>query len=211
VGPICVAFTVALAVSACGGSGKSASAATHTTTRTSSAQTPVSAPLPRLSILSPRQGAHTGATLTVRVAVSHATAGGARRFRYVLDRRLTRFGSSRLVFHDLAPGRHHLLVLMANSGAHASTAFTVRTPAPPVAAQAPPPQTQSTTSASTPAPPVTAAPPPAKAAPPPAKPAPPPPPTSTPPPQGGGIPQGPNAGDGDGDNQGAPSDGDGNI
>ncbi len=211
IGPLCLGVTVALAVSGCGGSGsgKSASAATHATTRTSSTQAPISVPMPRLSILSPRRGAHTGATLTVRVAVRNAPKSGARRFRYVLDRRLTRFGSSRLTFHDLAPGRHHLLVLMTNNAAHARTTFTVRAPAPAVV-QAPPSEAQSTTSTSTPAEPAPVAPQPAKAAPPPAEPTPPPA-TSTPSPQGGGIPQGPNAGDGDGDNHGAPSDGDGNV
>lgn len=208
VGQLCVCFVLALAISSCGSSGKSASTATHAIARTSSTQAPVSAPMPRLLILSPRQGAHTGPTLTVRVAVSDAPKGGAQRFRYVLDRRLTRFGSSRLTFHDLAPGRHHLRVLMTNSAAHASITFIVRAPVQ-VAAQALPPEVQSTTSTSTPASPVTATPPPAKEAPPAPKPAPPP--ASTPSPQGGGIPQGPNAGDGDSDNHGAPSDGDGNF
>jgi hypothetical protein len=200
IGPLCVGFTLALAVSGCGsGGGKSASAATHAMTRTSSStRAPVRSLMPHLSILSPRQGARTGQTLTVRVTVSNAPAGGARRFRYVLDRRLRRSGSSRLTFQNLAPGRHHLLVFMTTGGAHASTTFTVRAPAPQVAVQAPPTEVQRTTSA-----PTTAAPPPAKAAPPPPK--------STSSPPAGGIPQGPNAGDGDGDNQGAPSDGDGNV
>jgi hypothetical protein len=148
--------------------------------------------MPHLSILSPRAGAHTASTLTVRVALSGAT-NGAQRFRYVLDRRLTRFGPARLTFHDLAPGRHSLEVLLATTGtARASTTFTVRAPAH-VASPAPA-QTQPTVSTPAPAPTTTA-----------------PPPKASPPPSSGGIPQGPNAGDGDGDNNGAPSDGDGNL
>jgi hypothetical protein len=141
-----------------------------------------SAPTAHLSILSPRPAAHTGSTLTVRVGVSGAPSTGAPVFRYVLDRRLTRSGSSRLTFHDLAAGRHHLVVsLAADSPIHAATTFTVR--APPAVVVAP---TQPTT---TPAP----------------EPA-----VTNPPPSTGGIPQG-NGGDGDGDNNGRPSDGDGNI
>ena len=202
VGPLSVGLALVLVGSGCGG-GKSAPAA-QTTTRSSSARVAISAPSPHLSILSPRKGASTGSTLTVRVAVDNAPAGGKHRFRYVLDRRLTRSGSSHLTFRDLAPGRHHLVVLMTKSTARASTTFTVRAPARPVAAQAPPVEVQSTTSA-----PAPAAPAPAEATPPPAEATPPPP--STPSPQAGGIPQGPNAGDGDSDNHGAPSDGDGNI
>jgi hypothetical protein len=168
---------------------------------------PASAPAPHLSILSPRAGAHTASTLTVRVALSGAPAGGAQRFRYVLDRRLTRFGPARLTFHDLAPGRHRLEVLSATTGTtRAGTTFTIRAPAR-VASPAPA-QTQPTVSTPAPAP-TTATPPPQS--PPPTKTTAPPPPKASPPPSSGGIPQGPNAGDGDEDNKGAPSDGDGNI
>jgi hypothetical protein len=161
--------------------------------------------MPHLSILSPRAGTHTASTLTVRVALSGAPVGGAQRFRYVLDRGLARFGPARLTFHDLAPGRHSLEVLLATTGtARASTTFTVRAPAH-VAIPAPA-QTQPTVSTPAPAP---TTPPPRTL--PPTKTTAPAPPKASPPPSSGGIPQGPNAGDGDGDNNGAPSDGDGNL
>lgn len=136
----------------------------------------------------------------LHIALGGTPAGGAQRFRYVLDRHLERSGSTRLTFHGLTPGRHHLEVLSAaTSTARASTTFTVRAPRPVavvVPAEAPrttnttplprtPPPTETTTSA--------------------------PPPKASSPPSSGGIPQGPNAGDGDGDNNGAPSDGDGNL
>jgi hypothetical protein len=124
----------------------------------------------------------------VRVALSGAAAGSDA-LRYVLDGRLTRRGSRLLTYHDLAPGHHHLLVSLAsNRGVHVATVFTVPAPpSPPVPAPAPapPPATMTT-------PPPTAA-----------APAPAPPPVS-------GIPQG-DGGDRDGDNNGGPSDGDGDI
>jgi hypothetical protein len=208
-GQVCVGLGLVLVVSGCGGG----SSAMTTTTRASVAAPattvakPASAPTPRLSIISPRVGAHTASTLTVRVALSGASTGGAQRFRYVLDRRLTRSGSARLTFHDLAPGRHRLEVLSAaDSTVRTSTTFTVRAPAP--VAVPVPVQTQPTVSAPAPAPTTTTAPP---RIPPPTKTTAPAPPKASPPPSSGGIPQGPNAGDGDGDNNGEPSDGDGNI
>jgi hypothetical protein len=204
-------FALALVASGCGGAGSSstntaapAAAQAHSTPR------PVAAAPLRLSILSPRTGARTSSTLTVRVALRGASSGG-RQFRYVLDRRLTRLGSARLTFHDLAPGHHRLDVFLANGGAsRAAVAFTVRAPAP-VAVPAPV-QTVSTASESTP-PPVSTANEVAPPQPPAARTAPssPSPPRTTPaPPPSEGIPQG-GGGDGDGDNSGGPSDGDGGI
>jgi hypothetical protein len=179
-------LALTIAVSGCGSSASTASRAPATTptTPTTGAASHVNVPTPRLSIPSPRPTAHTGSTLTVRVTVSGAPATGADRFRYVLDRRLTRSGPSQLTFHDLAPGRHHMEVVLASGGAaRATTAFTVRA-APPVAVEAPAQVPETTTSA--------------------------PPATPSPAPSTGGIPQG-NGGDEDRDNNGGPSDGDGNI
>jgi hypothetical protein len=194
---LCMALAPVLVTSGCGGGGASTKAAAPVTAHVSSAPQPAVAPNPRLSILSPRMGAHTSPTLTVRVALDGAPSGGARRFRYVLDRRLARLGSARLTFHDLAPGHHRLEVFLVTDGAsRAATAFTVRAPAPVVVPA--PVQTTSTSTSPTPAPPTTTAVPP------------PPPTTSVPSRSSEGIPQG-GGGDGDGDNSGGPSDGDGNI
>jgi hypothetical protein len=132
------------------------------------------------------------------LCVGGAPAGGAQRFRYVLDHRLARSGSARLTYHELAPGHHRLEVLLAagSSASHASTTFTVRGPRPAavvIPAEAPnttpvPVQTTRTTSTT---------PPPTKN-------------TTPPPPLSGGILQG-GGGDGDSDNSGGPSDGDGNV
>jgi hypothetical protein len=202
-GSICASVGLVLLASGCGGGSSAMTATTRAPVAAPAitAAKPASAPTPHLSILSPRMGAHTASTLTVRVALSGAPAGGAQRFRYVLDRRLARSGSARLTFHDLAPGRHRLEVLSAaGSTVSASTTFTVRAPAP-VAIPAPA-RAQPTVSTAAPAP-TTATPAPQTTAPAPPK--------ASPPPASGGIPQGPNAGDGDGDNNGGPSDGDGNI
>lgn len=222
-GPLGAGVALALVVSGCGGASTStttrasATAATSAAAATVSAPATVTAPTLHLSIVSPRAGAHTGSTLTVRVAVSGAPGAGAQRFRYVLDHRLTRSGSSHLTFHDLAPGHHRLeVVLTSGSAAHAGTTFIVRTPPPvavvtPVEARRTTPEVQQTTPEARQTTPevqqtTTRAepPPPARTSPPP------PPPESTPAPATGSIPQG-NGGDGDGDNNGAASDGDGNI
>jgi hypothetical protein len=137
-------------------------------------------------ILSPKPGAHTGQTVSIRAVVLGAPA---RHFslRYVLDGGRTRRGSSHFELQHLAPGHHHLVVLLAGDQAvKAARSFVVRQPppAPTPVATVPAPQPQTT--------PMPA-------------------PTATPPPSpSGGIPQN-NGGDGDGDNNGAPSDGDGNI
>ncbi len=200
-GPVCVSLALVLVASGCGGGSSAMTATTRAPVAVpaTTAARPASAPTPHLSILSPRAGAHTASTLTVRVALSGAT-NGAQRFRYVLDRRLARSGSARLTFHDLAPGRHRLEVLSAAvSTVRASTTFTVSAPAP-AAIPAP-----------VPAQPTVSTPAPAPTTPPPTKTTAPAPPKASSPESSGGIPQGPNAGDGDGDNNGGPSDGDGNI
>jgi hypothetical protein len=209
-GPLCASLGLVLVASGCGSTSRKTSSAARTSApvvQSSSTRAPVSAPVAHLSILSPRMGAHTASTLTVRIALSGAPAGSAQRFRYVLDRHLERSGSARLTFHDLAPGRHRLEVILAGASPNrATTTFTVRAPAPvavPVAARA-----QPTVSTPVPAPTSTTPPP---QAPPPRKTTAPAPPTASPPQSSGGMPQGPNAGDGDSDNNGGPSDGDGDV
>jgi hypothetical protein len=196
-----------LAVAGCGGSGSTTKTSAAVTAASNAPQPAAPAPVRHLSILSPRVGAHTGATITVRVALSGAAASAADRFRYVLDHRFTRTGSDRLTLHELLPGRHRVEVIWTGGGAsRAATTFIVRAPAP-VALPAP---AQTQPSVPTPAPqPTSTTPPPATTAPP--KTTTSPPPEASPPPSAGGIPQGPNAGDGDSDNRGGPSDGDGNI
>jgi hypothetical protein len=194
-GQFCVSLGLVLVASGCGGGSPAMTATTRepVAAPATTAAKPASAPTPHLSILSPRVDAHTASTLTVRVALNGARTGGTPRFRYVLDHRLTRFGSARLTFHDLAPGRHRLEVILAGaSPSRATTAFTVRAPAPPAS----PVPAQSQPAVSTPIPPPISSTPPPKA---------------SSPQSSGGIPQGPNAGDGDGDNNGGPSDGDGNV
>lgn len=199
-GSLCASLALVLTASGCAGA--STSSKTSVAARTSAsvvqsspARAPASAPVAHLSILSPRAGAHTASTLTVRVALSGARSGATPRFRYVLDRRLTRFGSARLTFHDLVPGRHRLEVIStAASPIRATTTFTVRAPAP----VAVPTQAQPTVSTPVPTP-TTTTPPATETT------------TPAPPQSSGGIPQGANAGDGDSDNHGGPSDGDGNI
>jgi hypothetical protein len=220
-GTLLAGLALALVASGCG-TGASTQKSTPVVAKAAGAPVATAAVTPHLTILAPRAGARTGSTLTVHVTVSGAPAGGAPRLRYVLDRRLVRFGSERLTLHGLAPGRHTLEVRALSSGAaRASTTFTVRAPAPvaiPMSAQAPagavaaPPSTP-TNSAPQAAPPthtVPAATRPAPAPAPPTTSAPAPPPSTSPSPPSGGIPQG-GGGDGDSDNSGGPSDGDGNV
>jgi hypothetical protein len=188
------------------------SSATSATQAPAAARALATAP-PRVTILSPRAGARTGSTLTVRVAVSGEPGGSALLLRYVLDRKLVRPGAAALTFRGLAPGRHSLEVLvLAPRAGRAHTTFTVRAPRPvtlPAAQPTPtipataspsstpvaPPTTRTTHTTSTPmrapTPTTTAT-------------------TPSAPPAGGGIPQG-GGGDDDGDNSGGPSDGDGNL
>jgi hypothetical protein len=191
---LCAGATLALALLAggCGSSSSSSSTASSsaasTTQAAATSSSTTSARKLRLPILAPRAGAHTGSVLTVRVALIGAKPTGADPFRYVLDSSEVRSGSKSLVFHGLAPGRHHLVVMLAaHHGVRATRVFVVNAPpAPPPAPVAPMPAPTTTM-------------PPAPA------------PTPSPPPAAGnGIPQG-GGGDGDADNSGGPSDGDGNI
>jgi hypothetical protein len=212
--PLCAGLALAFVASGCGSGGAKrpetppATSSSVSVPQTSSTPAPA-ARVAHLAILTPRPDAHTAPTLTVRVALIGTPADATQTFRYVLDHRLIRSGSDRLTFHDLAAGRHRLEVILPGaSPSRASTTFIVRAPvrvhvAAPVATEPQP-------AVSTPLPPPTSSNP-APSAPPPAKTTAPAPPKVSPPRSGGGIPQGPNAGDGDGDNNGGPSDGDGNI
>jgi hypothetical protein len=174
---------------------------------------------PRVEILSPRPGAHTGSTVAVHVRVSGDV--GAAQLRYALDGGRARTGGDHITLRDLTPGHHVLTVSLLTGAARTSRTFVVRAPAP-----APEPHPASTTpnmarpEAAPPAPAPTPAPaprtstsnspPPPHEAPPATVESPPPKSASTPAPPTGGIPQG-NGGDMDGDNNGGPSDGDGNV
>ena len=201
-GGACAAFALGLLLAGCGG-GSSSTTASKTTAATPRTPASTAAVSPRLLILTPRRGAHTDQSLTVRVRLGGATPTIRHLFRYVLDGRIARLGSARLTFHELVPGRHRLLVMLADDrSVRASSFFFVRAPTP-VTAPEPAPtttattQTPETTPAPTPAPSQTTT----RSA----TPAPTPAPPST-----GGIPQG-NGGDRDSDNNGGPSDGDGNF
>jgi hypothetical protein len=156
-------------------------------------------------ILSPHNNAHIGPTLVVRVAVTGGDSSGGHAVLYRLDHQRIRRGGDRLVLHHLSPGRHHLRIAIAGDArATATLMFVVPRPAPTVtpqpAAVASP--ATATASATTTAPTTTAAPTStttsAAAAPT----------TSSPP--ATAIPQH-NGGDRDSDNNGGPTDGDGNI
>jgi hypothetical protein len=113
-----------------------AAAAATTAASTSSAAPPP--PPPRLRIVAPRHDftARDG-TVVVRVAVlgGHGHVG----LRYVVDRRRSQNAARRFVVRDLAPGHHHLLVMLAGDrGVHASTMFAVRKPPPPPPPPLPP-------------------------------------------------------------------------
>ena len=173
-----------LGISACGSSHSAshttaASVTAAATTRSTATVASAPPPSPRLRILAPRPQTQLDQTVAVHVSITGAKPTDSHSFRYVLDGKLTRFGSKGLTFTGVIPGHHHLVVaLVSRPSVKATTAFTVRAPAP------------------------TAAPAPTSAT------------SSTPPPMtqsGSGIPQGPNAGDADGDNHGGPSDGDGDV
>ena len=197
------ALAVALTATGC-----ATSSSSTTTSRTAAAAvttTSPSAPVRHLRIVSPRTGTRTGDTLTVRVVVTGPAVGRSSRFRYVLDGGRPSRGSGRFTFRGLTPGRHHLAVALANDvSVQSHAAFVVRTPPPaPSPATASPTQTQAPPTSS-PAPTTT----PQPTSPPATTTAPAPAPS---PPSAGGIPQGPTAGDRDSDNNGGPSDGDGNL
>ena len=93
---LAAALAAATTTSGCASSGSAprTPGATPVTRAQTSAVSPVRAP--RLSILSPRAGAHTGVMVAVRVALHDAPSSRGQRFRYVLDQRLTRSGGARL-------------------------------------------------------------------------------------------------------------------
>jgi hypothetical protein len=223
-----ISSALAVCITACGSSHSSSNqttiraAATHAATATA-APAP-RAPAPRLRIVSPRDGARAGQTLTVRVSLTGLAATGTEAFKYVLDGIETRLGTAQLTFHGLAPGQHHLLVaLVARPSVNGSLSFSVPAPAlapssvpTPIVSAPAAPTTMTPPSAPAPRTPTPSATPPASTPTPPTSSATPPPTTTTqapipaPTPMSA-IPQGPNAGDGDNDNHGGPSDGDGNI
>jgi hypothetical protein len=203
---------VGLLLAGCGSSGgaKSASAAQSTAPTASSPATnaAVAAAKPAtVRILSPAAGSHTGSTVTVHVLVTGGATGRST-LRYVLDGRLSRHGSTRLTYRELAPGRHTVVVsLLVDGSVRAARSFVVRAPAPPppepthTEPAQPAPSTQMGSEHEASAPPAEPKPSEPKQSPPESKPS---------APEGGGIPQG-GGGDGDSDNNGGPSDGDGNI
>ena len=202
----CATAASAVGITACG-SGQPSTTTHAATSPAAVASTPTTtaspAPSrpPRLRVITPRPDARVGPNLTIRVAVTGATATGPRALKYVLDRNLTRFGAARLTFHGLAPGDHDLVVALASRPSiKARVSFAVPAPVAPA-----PPTAASTSTSSAASPPATTLPPAPSTT---QAPAPPPAPTPAP---SGGIPQGANAGDADGDNHGGPSDGDGNI
>ena len=205
------ALVPCLLAAGCGGGGKTTSTLNTPAVAVTSAKPAVasSAPAPpRLRIVSPAAGAHTGAAVIVRVRLSGGALRGAHPIRYVLDGALNKLGTTALTFHEVAPGRHRLVVLLAGDPrVRASRSFTVLAPAPfaqpasaePAQAAAPaaPPKapeaqpTHTTTERMSTERPSKE--------------------RGSPPPSGeGGIPQG-GGGDGDADNSGGPSDGDGNV
>jgi hypothetical protein len=193
----------------CGGSssGRGSSSTTASNATTAAAAAKSSAPVaPRLLILAPRRGSHTGRSLSVRVGLSGANSTGRHAFRYLLDGRIARLGPARLTYHELAPGRHSLVVMLAADGrVRASSFFVVRTPAPVITSESAPAMTTTTP---TPEPAPASTPAPSRTTTQPSTPAPAPAPGETPPTTG--IPQN-NGGDHDSDNNGGPSDGDGNV
>src|SRR5471032_1040571 len=127
-------LALALLASGCGGGSSSSSTAASTSTAASatSTATTTSAPKLRLPILAPKAGAHTGSVVAMRVSLVGGKAAGAKPFRYTLDGRDVRSGSRRLVFHDLKPGRHHIVVMLAaNHDVRDSRVLIGRTPPPP--------------------------------------------------------------------------------
>ncbi|MDQ6834647.1 MAG: hypothetical protein M3016_00485, partial [Actinomycetota bacterium] len=136
-------LTAALAVTGCGGA-SSTTTASHAAAAVIKTTATPPPPAPHLRILSPRSGARTGQTVTVHVVLVGAPSAGSTLFRYVLDGGPPRRGSPRRTFRDLAPGRHHLVVMLAaDASVRGSRSFVVRAPAAapspaPAPAQMPP-------------------------------------------------------------------------
>jgi hypothetical protein len=203
-----------LLVAACGAT-HSATTISAPSTSPAAAHAAPAAMHPRIAFVSPRPHARVGSALHVRV---HRSEAG--RVRFVLDGHNVRVtAATTLVYRHLAPGAHRLQAeLLPASGtspaATASVDFRVRRSLPPPSpvtpagagtgspAPAPAPVATQTT-ASPPPPPATTTTPAASPPPPPAA-------TTTPAAPPTGIPQN-GGGDGDSDNHGAPSDGDGNV
>jgi hypothetical protein len=124
---------------ATGHAAATASSATATVRATSSTAAP---PPPRLHIIAPRHGLEAkDGTVLVRIAV--LGAHGRVDLRYVLDGHRSRGATRRFVIDGLAPGRHHLVVMLSGDRAvFARTAFAVRKPPPPPPAPPPPTMTQ---------------------------------------------------------------------
>jgi hypothetical protein len=210
---VSLAVALVLTANGCGSSARSSDSAATLTKATGTGVTPAAAMPARLHIVFPRAGASTGATVTVRVTVTGATAG-AKPLRYLLDDKLARLGATRLTFHELAPGRHRLTVSLAtNHGIRAVRLFNVRVPVPTPPVTSTPPAQTSTPPAQTSTPPAHTemtreTPPPTETQPKTTHT------TSAPEPPSrapeGAIPQG-NGGDRDSDNNGGPSDGDGTV
>lgn len=214
---------LALGALAAGCGGSSSSSATSSAARVAAAANTTTAKSKappkkavHLRIVSPKPGAHTGQTVTVRVKLTGAPSAHPR-FHYVLGS-AKRTSGAKVTFRGVAAGRHHLTVTLASSPhVRTSEVVIVRPPRrPPQSTQATPTPAPAPTTTSSPTTTPAPAPTPTttQGAPPPTttKNAPPPPTTTqtSPPPSGGGIPQG-NGGDADGDNNGGPSDGDGQI
>ena len=206
-----LALGAAVLVAGCGSSAKSTTSTPGATAPVPTATT-AAPPAGTIEVLAPRNGAHTGSTVTVRVRVlSAAPAQPAPRkpFRYLLDGRARGSGGPVFRLAGLRAGRHRLtVVLAAQPAVRGTSSFVVRAAAAPAAhattttattptvtpthtTPAPSAPVRRTPKAHVPTTPTHTTP-------------------STPPKKSGGIPQG-NGGDGDADNNGGPDDGDGNV
>jgi predicted aconitase with swiveling domain len=214
-------------IAGCGSTHRTPAPAKPVTASTTSATQPAPA---RVSFLAPAPGASVGSTVRARVKLT-----GTGRLQFILDRGSPLIASgTALTLRHLTPGTHQLVAQLLPAGqgsaVSATVHFRVRAPAAnrpratPAPASSMPAQTSTATAAPAPAATVT----PQAPAPATTQAAPPPPPathtapattpapaattptTATRPPAASGIPQG-GGGDGDADNNGAPSDGDGNV
>jgi hypothetical protein len=208
--PAAASIAVGLLLTGCGSSSsKTASVAQPAPAgATATASAAASAAKPAgVRILSPAAGSQTGSTVTVHVRVSGGATGSAK-LRYLLDGHLSRHGSTRLTYHELAPGRHTVSVsIVGDGGVHAARSFVVRAPTPAPVERAPAAPAEAAPSGQMGAEHERAA---RSPEPKPSEPKPTPPESKPSAPETGGIPQG-GGGDGDSDNNGGPSDGDGNV
>ncbi len=219
---------IAVLVTGCGSSQPKPAQVRSVTT--AAAATPAPPTPAGIAFISPKAGAAVGSTVLARVRLT-----GAGRVQFLLDGGPPRSASGlALTLRHLSPGGHRLIaqLLPADKASAVSATVRFRVRPAPVAekrpAVAPEPATvpvspssparASAPAATTPAPTTTHASSPPVSSSPPSHPSAPPattppahqnPPTATQP-QSTGIPQG-GGGDGDSDNNGGPSDGDGNI